>query len=94
MHFVFDNSSHESTGGQTTMTSKIDLQKIAKTVNYKTFKIKTLIELKELLIKLKTINGPILVLVKIKNSTKVSKRVRYEPKKIRERFMDFIKVDN
>ena len=41
VHFIFDNSSHESTGGQPTMTSKIDLQKIAKTVNYKTYKIKT-----------------------------------------------------
>ena len=94
VHFIFDNSSHESTGGQPTMTSKIDLQKIAKTVNYKTYKIKTLTELKELLIKLKTINGPILVLIKIKNSIKVSKRVRYKPKKIRERFMDFIEEDN
>ncbi len=94
VHFVFDNSSHESTGGQPTMTSKIELQKIAKTVNYKTFKIKTLNELKKLLIKLKTINGPILVIVKIKNSTKVSKRVRYEPKKIREQFMDFVEENN
>ena len=94
VHFVFDNSSHESTGGQPTMTSKIELEKIAKIVNYKTFKIKTLIELKKILIKLKTINGPILVLVKIKNSTKVSKRVRYKSKKIKERFMDFIEEDN
>ena len=94
VHIVFDNSSHESTGGQPTMTSKIDLQKIAKTVNYKTFKIKTLTELKELLIKLKTINGPILVLIKIKNSIKVSKRVRHKPKKIREQFMDFLEDDN
>ena len=29
VHFVFDNSSHESTGGQPSMTSKIELQKIA-----------------------------------------------------------------
>ncbi len=92
VHFIFDNSSHESTGGQPTMTSKVQLEKIAEVTNYKTFKIKTLIELQELLIKLKTISGPILVLVKVKKSKKISKRVEYEPEEIRERFKNSIRV--
>lgn len=92
VHFIFDNGSHESTGGQPTMSSKIKLDKIAESTNYKTFKIKTLFELKELLKKLKTISGPILVLVKVKNSAKISKRVKYEPEEIKDRFMNSIRV--
>jgi len=92
VHFIFDNSSHESTGGQPTMTTKIELEKIAKATNYKIFKIKTLTELKKLLLKLKTISGPILVLVKVNNDSNISKRVKYEPEEIKARFMSFIKV--
>lgn len=92
IHFIFDNSSHESTGGQPTMTSKIQLEKIAKVTNYKTFKVKTLMELKKLLIKIKNISGPILVVVKINKNGIVSKRVKYEPEEIRERFINSIRV--
>ena len=40
VHVVFDNNSHESTGGQPTNSSKISLEKIAKGVNYTVFVIK------------------------------------------------------
>ena len=35
IHIVFDNNSHESTGGQPTNSSKIKLEKLAKNFNYK-----------------------------------------------------------
>ena len=35
IHIVFDNNSHESTGGQPTNSSKIKLEKLAKNCNYK-----------------------------------------------------------
>ena len=38
IHIVFDNNSHESTGGQPTSTKKIQINKIAEAVNYKVFK--------------------------------------------------------
>ena len=41
IHFVFDNNSHESTGGQPTMSSKIKIEKIAQATNYKIFTVKT-----------------------------------------------------
>ena len=41
VHVIFDNSSHESTGGQPTATNKIQLSKIAKSTNYKVFQVKT-----------------------------------------------------
>ena len=87
IHFVFDNSSHESTGGQPTMSSKIEIDKIAKSVKYKTFNVKNKNELEKTIQKIKKISGPIFVLVKIKKSKKVSKRVEHEPEQIRENFM-------
>ena len=92
VHFIFDNNSHQSTGGQPTVTSKINLEKIAKAANYKTFTIKTLSELSNFSSKLKTISGPIMVHVKIKNDPYVSKRVSYTPIQIKKRFMDTIRV--
>jgi thiamine pyrophosphate-dependent acetolactate synthase large subunit-like protein len=92
VHFIFDNSSHQSTGGQPTMTTKIELEKIAKAVNYKIFKINSLIELKTLSPKLKKISGPILVLVKVKNNTQISKRVIYPPEEIKKRFINSIMI--
>ena len=38
VHIIFDNSSHESTGGQPTSTNKISIDAIAKAVNFKTFR--------------------------------------------------------
>ena len=47
LHIVFDNSSHESTGGQPTQSKKIDISKIAKTTNYTTYSVNTKKSLKE-----------------------------------------------
>ena len=41
IHIIFDNASHESTGGQPTVTSKIRIKNIAKSLNYKVFEVKT-----------------------------------------------------
>ena len=61
VHIIFDNEAHESTGGQPTMSSKIQLEKIAKSVNYKIFKIETKKELENMLNKLKNNDGPLFV---------------------------------
>jgi len=75
IHIVFDNQSHESTGGQPTHTSKISIEKIAKSVNYLVFKTSTKTGLKRILKKIKKLSGPIMMVVKIKTSKKRSKRV-------------------
>jgi thiamine pyrophosphate-dependent acetolactate synthase large subunit-like protein len=87
VHFVFDNNSHESTGGQPTISSKIKIEKIAQATNYKIFTIKTKKDLENILIKIKKLQGPIFVLIKIKNTKKISKRVEYDPEQIKLRFM-------
>ena len=91
IHIVFDNSSHESTGGQPTATNKIQLSKIAKSTNYKVFQAKTKNQLAKTFQKIKLIPGPIMVIVKIKKGGVVSKRINIEPIEIKDRFMDSLK---
>ena len=88
VHIVFDNGSHESTGGQPTVSSKIKISNIAKNCNYEIFTTNNELQLKEILKKIKDIKNPIMILVKIKNSEKRSKRVSYNPNEIKNRFME------
>ena len=87
IHVVFDNSSHESTGNQPTNSSKINLEKLAKDAHYKIFTIKSKIKLLSILKKIKNLEGPIFLLVKISTSKERSKRVSLSPKTIRDRIM-------
>ena len=88
VHVIFDNSSHESTGGQPTATNKIQLSKIAKSANYKVFQVKTKNQLVRVLQKIKLIPGPIMIIVKIEKGGVISKRINIEPTKIKNRFMN------
>ena len=92
VHIIFDNNIHESTGGQPTHSNKIKLSGIGKSVNYKVFNIDSK---KDLILNLKKIpyyKGPIMFVVKVKKSTKVSVRVAIEPKKIVERFSNSLEI--
>ncbi len=88
IHIVFDNNSHESTGGQPTNSSKVNLEKIAKNTNYKIFVIKSKTKLMSVLDQIKKIRGPIFILIKISTSKERSKRVSWKPKDIRDRVMN------
>ena len=87
IHILLDNSSHESTGGQPTNSSKINLEKLAKNTGYKTFKIKSKHNLLSILNTIKKYQGPVFLLVKISESNERSKRVSLKPKAIRDRIM-------
>ena len=91
VHIVFDNSSHESTGGQPTVSKKIQIDSLAKTLKYKTYKTTTKRELKMILDKIKKIKGPILILIKISKSKTTSKRIDINTVKIKQRFMKSLK---
>jgi thiamine pyrophosphate-dependent acetolactate synthase large subunit-like protein len=91
VHVVFDNGSHESTGGQPTATNKIQLGKIAKSANFKVFQVKTKKQLEKIFQKIKLIQGPIMVIIKIEKGGIVSKRINIEPSKIKNRFMNSLK---
>jgi len=90
IHIIFDNSIHESTGGQPTISKKIEIADIAKVTGYKVFKTKNKKSLSEILSKIKTLSGPILILVKIEKSNNVSERVKISPVTIKKRFMNSI----
>ena len=90
IHIVFDNNSHESTGGQPTNSSLISIEKIAKSTNYLVYVAKTKSALKRIFNKIKFQKGPIMIVVKIEKSQIKSKRVTIPPQKIRDRFMKFI----
>ena len=88
VHVVFDNSSHESTGGQPTNSSRINLEKVANSVHYKIFVIKSKTKLIYVLDEIKKLDGPIFLLIKISTSKERSKRVSWKPKDIRDRVMN------
>ena len=94
VHIVFDNSSHESTGGQPTVSKKIQIDSIAKTLKYKTYKVTTKNELENTLYKIKKIKGPILILIKISKSKTTSKRVNINTIKIKQRFMKSLRKNS
>ncbi len=89
IHVIFDNSAHESTGGQPTNSYFIDIEKIAKICNYNhTFMIRTRNNFLKTLRKIKRLKGPIMIVVKIQQSKKKrSKRINIPPVGIKERFM-------
>ena len=91
IHVVFDNSSHESTGGQPTISKKIHIDSLAKTLKYKTYKATTKVELVKILDKIKKMKGPILILIKISKSKTTSKRIDINAVKIKQRFMKSLK---
>ena len=86
IHLVFDNQSHDSTGGQPTNSENIDLCKIAEASNYKAFKTNSKTDLQKILKKVKTLDGPIMIIIKISKGGNPGKRITYSPITIRKRF--------
>ena len=65
VHVIFDNGSHESTGGQPTAANQIDLSKIAKSLNYQVIQVKTKSQIENFHKKLYLLKVPIILLVNI-----------------------------
>ena len=87
VHLVFDNSIHESTGGQPTASSIIKIEKIAKACNYNhIFKASTKNQILKTLQKIKKYQGPILFLIKIEKGKSIGRRISKKPKDIRKEF--------
>lgn len=87
IHVVFDNGSHESTGGQPTNSTRVRIDLLAKAARYKVFKADSKKKLDSVLNKIKNISGPILVLVQIEKSKYISKRIDIKPPLIKTRLM-------
>ena len=88
VHIIFDNHSHESTGGQPTNTRNISISNIGKVTNFYVFEINDINYLKKILKKIKKISGIIMIVIKINNSKIRSGRVTLDPVLIKNRFME------
>ena len=89
IHIIFDNSIHESTGGQPTASDKIQIEKIAKSCNYKQiFKVRNKNQILKILNNIKPNSGPTMILVKISKGGTAGNRISIVTHKIKERFID------
>lgn len=71
VHVVFNNGAHDSVGGQPTVGLKIDLPAIAKAVGYvNAFSVDNKTDLAEALRTVQTVNGPLLLEVKVKKGNR------------------------
>jgi len=70
-HIIFDNNCYDSTGGQPTTASRIDFEKIAMGCGYKrAVTVKTKAELINEVNKLISIEGPHMIIVKVKKGSR------------------------
>ena len=90
IHIIFDNASHESTGGQPTNSKSIKIKNISESANYCVFETDNELQLRKILRRLKKNSGPIMIIVKIKTKKIVSQRITHKPIIIKKRFMDSI----
>ena len=91
IHVIFDNSSHESTGGQPTNSDKISIAKIAQAANYRVFSASKKIELEKIMKQVGKVSGPIMIVIKIGKNQKSSKRVSIDTVSLKKRFSESIK---
>ena len=91
VHIIFDNASHESTGGQPTNSKSVKIKKIAESANYQVYETDNEKRLKKILCNLKNKSGPIMIIIKIKTKKIVSQRISHNPAYIKTRFMNSIK---
>ncbi|MFX1355713.1 MAG: phosphonopyruvate decarboxylase [Promethearchaeota archaeon] len=91
-HIIFDNSAHESTGGQPTNSNSSDLLQIALSCNYKFgLYIKNISELNNSIKFIKKSEGPIILIIKIKQGSRSNlKRPEKDPKDYKELFMSHL----
>lgn len=91
-HVVFDNESHESTGGQPTVSNTVNLEQIALACGYKTAKTITIKKyLNKILKEIKSLDGPMMLVIKVKkDSRKDLGRPTTTPIENKEAFMDFL----
>ena len=96
VHVVFNNGAHDSVGGQPTVGLKIDLPAVAKAVGYKNaFSTETKEHLTELLDRVKSQEGPVLLEIKVKKGNRKDLgRPTTTPIQNKEALMNFLKKQN
>jgi len=95
IHIILDNEAYESTGGQPSVSNTANLDQVAKSVGYKTFReIRSEKKLQEFFKETKSfIKGPIFILVKVERGRIYERipRVPYTPAEITNYFQKFLR---
>jgi len=93
IHFLIDNNSHESTGGQPTVSNTVDFEKIALSCGYeKAISINSVDDLKIELEKLITERKLTLIIIKVKKGARSNLgRPTTTPKENKRIFMNYLK---
>lgn len=93
VHVVFNNGAHDSVGGQPTFALSINLPAIAQAVGYKNiYSVNTNINLKEILFKVKSLEGLSFIEVKVKKGNRKNLgRPTTTPTQNKEELMKFLK---
>jgi phosphonopyruvate decarboxylase len=93
IHIIFDNGSYESTGRQPTVSNTLDFEKLAHAFGYKdSSTISTQLDLKTIVSKLESTEGPFLMVVKVNpESRKDLGRPTTTPIENKQTFMDWVK---
>lgn len=90
IHFIFDNNSHESTGGQPTNSDNLNFAKMGKLNNFQTFQANSKSQIKKILTKIKNKSGPFMLVIKIEKGNIKSKRMEINPPLLRKRFTEYL----
>ena len=90
IHIIFDNASHESTGGQPTNSKQVKIKKIAKGANYTVYETNNKKKFRSILKSTRKNSGPTMIIAKIQTKKIISKRITHSPLKIKSRFMNSI----
>ena len=92
VHIVLDNEAYESTGGQPSISSRVDLGEVAKSAGYaRVARVAEAEDLDRALLGCALGDGPFLILVKVGiDPVEGIPRVSHSPTDIRDRFMNFI----
>lgn len=86
LHVVLDNECYDSTGGQPSVTTRVDLREIAKAAGYICCEVPhTVGELENTIRRVLKLDGPSFILVKVERGGVDVPRVSHEPEQIKER---------
>ena len=92
IHVVIDNEVYESTGSQRSLSGKVKLEEVARSVGYKNVvRVEKKEEIKAAFLKLKDSTGPNFLLIKVEPGfDPATGRVTHTPEEITDRFMQAI----
>lgn len=95
LQIVLDNEVYQSTGSQPTISSRIDLSKIAKASGFENVaKVKNVNDLKMVLKDLIAKKGPGFLLIKVEDSAMEGiPRISHSPEEIKQNFMEALNDD-